>query len=435
MTSRCPKCGREVSAGAFYCPGCGARRKPAGSASSAGVGAMAKSANVVPVSARVGGAPGAASGMGDRLPAKAEIRGVPEIAAVERSLAKALNLDLYGVGWNVPTSLCETGEEFYGALLEHEALSRVQWEDVLDRQLKEAEADASRGGGIWGVFLGGRGCLLNGWLYQRVFKLKSTEDALRDERVFPAMVGTAIHEKWGHGFLGATTALGREAGGLQLDRYRYARLFPKQIVNTPEGVLLAEKWSAVFAATRYADEGWATWVEQQAATLVDAGRPPKPPLTPDTFGSAAASEGLPKDTPVAARMLLDPAVPPAEAQQAMAWWEEAEGALEEAFAARWGQSPRYVVGFALCSLLAARFGRTCVPAALAIAYNVTYGIEGTSVSDLKSVVVRDASLNVNRRLAALAHLPVREGTEMTPDRLARLAHESMGYAVPRELQR
>ncbi|MBT3381351.1 MAG: hypothetical protein HN976_43560 [Lentisphaerae bacterium] len=355
-------------------------------------------------------------------------------------MLRRLDLTRYHTNADLPTLLCETAEEFYGAIFGDEPLSETQLGSLLDHQVEEARRDALNGGGIWGLFLPHRGCLLNGWLYARIFGAEPPAAVLEHAQAFPHIIRTAAHEKWGHGFLSTATALGRETQSLHVDRYRYAQGFPEATVTTPEGLVLREKWHAVFSATRFAEEGWSTWVEHLALNH-GTEFAPVAPKTEETAAELAetmskkTSEGLSvSEAAKAIRALLNPGTPPADAMRAMACLEQAEEALTPGFVEVFGQPPRYVLGYAVCRMLCERFGEACVPVALVLAGNVTYAIERISVSDLQHVVTANDSMNVNRRLAALAHLPVNPSGKSSPGEFGQVAHELLGFAVPESLR-
>ncbi len=405
----CTKCGRELSAAAPYCPGCGMRQ----SDRVEGATSSTSSLNHHPTSSA-------------RL-AMANIGGASALAWLDDWVTQRLRLDP-ATRIQLPTLLCESGEEFYGALFKDEALTPAQMTALLKAELEAARSHAASGGGIWGVFLANQGCLLNGWLYQQVFGLKKAANALNDARVKPMITATAAHEKWGHGFLSSMTALGKETKDLHAERWRHARNFPEQTTNTPEGLLLRERWHAVFGSTRYAEEGWATWIER----LVTREQKSEERAAPDFKQlSVVARKAGGADAEGALTALLDPAQPPDTATQGMAWWEEQEAALTSAFEAAFGQPPRYVVGHALCRLIEQRAGEQGVVTSLLIAGNLRLNLAGMGVSDLKDIVLQNPALNMNRRLAAIAHLPL--SPKLNPTTLARLAHDQLGFATPEGL--
>lgn len=356
---------------------------------------------------------------------------------LDRWMEQALDLGVIRHRLTEPIILCESAEEFYKPLFESEPLSESQFRDLLEKELQQAREGVRQGGGVFGVFLPGRGCLLNGWLIRQL-SVDAAGPAAEPEtphRALDLLLSTAAHEKWGHGFLSALTALGAEVRNLHLDRLRYARRFPQLRTNTPEGVLLLHKWQIVFDATRFAEEGWATWVEKRLfpeCPLAAELTPPQPP-GPDS----AILEGLaalPGEDGVMLRgawaELLDPAVPPDRASQAMKILDEREPVYAPLVEAQFGQPPPYVLGLRLCSLIEQRFGRQNLPLALLLAGNVTYQLAQLPVTDLAHVVASADHLNVNQRLAALAHLPIPDNPRLSRSDFLQASHDHLGFARP-----
>ncbi len=357
-----------------------------------------------------------------------EVRGVPQIAVVERVLTSSVGVNRYGLGWAFPVMLYGMAEEFDGLLLSHKDVSMAQVWAWLEEQIKVTEA--GRDGGVWGVFLDGRGCFLIEWLLAQVFKLESARADVADWRVLLAMTDTAIHEQWGHGLLGATTARGRESGALQTQRYRRAR-HPRQSVTSTDGVILREKWDTEFNSTRFANEGWAIWMEREARSLGPAAKPSPPPLTAAAVRTDARRPICGARSPAEAlEAVVDSSAGPDTAQVAMAVWEEAEPEIEEAFLHIWGQPPRSIVGHAVCSAIARRLGTALEPAAPFVAFHARCGIERHSVADFEQVITQTPSLNVNRRPGELAHVP--DGGAVAGDAraMARAAPDHFAYAIP-----
>lgn len=417
---RCAGCGREVGVGAHFCPGCGRRLR---------------SAPVSPASARPATPtirpgrptnPPVRSAAGKRF-AMTDLKRSPVLGQVDEWIRSELGLGHAEAFANLPTVLCETAEEFYGALFMTEPLSAVQWKELLDQEVAAANQQAREGGGTFGVFLPGQGCLVNGWLFQQLFGLAKASDALSDPASRQHAIGTAVHEKWGHGYISTHGALGGEAQSLSLDRYRYARSFPKLSVTTPEGVVLEQKWSALFSATNFAEEGWATWIERHVLSGF-AG------ATAARRGSLEEvdTSGLPDEAAVSLREVLDDGVSVADATAAMGRIERAAAALNPWFEERFGQPAPYVLGYEICKSIERRFGSACVAPAVLIAMNVTYSLATISVSDLLQVVTSDSRMNVNHRLVALLHMPASDVVR-TPEGLARCAHDQLGFSIPQEL--
>lgn len=369
------------------------------------------------------------------IPGLVEMRGDARWSRMDAWIGSRLGLAAVGQQLKEPTILSETAQEFYGALLSGEPLSPGQWKTLIDQQLKEAREGAERGGGIWGVFLAGQACLINGWLLKEVFGLSQPRDALTDERTRNLVAGTVAHEKWGHGFLSAVTALGEESRRLQLDRVRYARLFSGFHVTTPEGVILREKWRAVYGATRFAQEGWATWVENLVKQEFPeiAGEPEQPAWAAD-FVVPELRLGRLLSAQQALQTLFDRQASPEQAKAAMAVLEQEEDGMTPFFVAQYGRPPRYVIGYGLCWMIQRRFGDTNVPVAAILAGNVVYGLETQGASDVANVIATSPDLNVNHRLAAIAHLPLKDNPCVSRRDFVMACQDRLGMNIPATLK-
>ena len=365
-------------------------------------------------------------------PGMVEMRGDTRLTQMDQWLGETLGLTPVVQQFREPILFSETPQEFYGSLLSGEPLSEGQWQTLLEQQLREARETAGRGGGVWGAFLAGQSCLINGWLFKAVFGLKQAREAITDERTADLVLSTVAHEKWGHGFLSAMTALGVEVRQVHLDRLRHARLFSSFQVTTPEGVILREKWRAVYNATRFAEEGWATWVENVVRQGC-AAKGVAPVRQAEWLADFIVPELRGREWPAvrqAMLVLFDATRPPEEAKVAMATLEQAEDELTPDFMSQYGRPPRYILGYGLCWMIERRFGRWNVPAALLLAGNVVYGLATQGVSDVVNVIAASPDLNVNRRLAAIAHLPVADAPELSRHDFANACQTHLGIIIP-----
>ena len=437
LTGFCSQCGRELSRAARYCPGCGGKVTPQREVAENRATPAPLAAPVLPP--RLSDAEAALPPLAipPLLPAMVEMRGDSRLTQMDRWLGERLGLGAALQQFKEPTILSETAQEFYGTLLAGEPLAADQWRGLLEQQLKEARETAGRGGGVWGAFLAGQACLVNGWLFKSVFGLPQARQALSDPRTAGLMLGVVAHEKWGHGFLSATTSLGAEARQINLDRLRYARLFSGFQVTTPEGVILREKWRAVYNATRFAEEGWATWIEnlvqKNCAAAAGAAGAERAPWMAD-FAVPELRMGKLVSAQKAMLTLFDASRSPDEAKAAMATLEQAEDELTPYFMSQYGRPPRYVIGYGLCWMIERRFGERNVPAALMVAGNVVYGLATHGVSDVVNVIAASPELNVNRRLAAIAHLPGPDAPGRDRGEFAQACRDKLGMNLPANLK-
>ena len=80
-----------------------------------------------------------------------------------------------------------------------------------------------------------------------------------------------------------------------------------------------------------------------------------------------------------------------------------------------------------------RFGERNVPAALILAANVVYGLATQGASDVANIIASSPDLNVNRRLAAIAHLPQQDAPGLPVRDFARACHDRLGLSIPANL--
>lgn len=445
LTGLCPQCGREVSCAALYCPGCGFKfatqhpiQKPSpDSCSGKPLSSISNDELINDKSISPDASIPLPSPAPPIIPEMVELRSDSRFIQIDQWIVDRLKIDFIAQPFNEPTILSETAQEFYGMLLAGEALSEAQWNILLEQQLREAKKNAERGGGIWGAYLAIQGCFINGWLFKTIFNLENARDAITDTRTIPLLFGTVAHEKWGHGFFSSATSIGNETRELHFDRLRYARLFSNYQVNTPDGVILREKWKAVYNATRFVEEGWATWIESLvrqdlASGLIEVKKPQGQWAI--NLSVQELSSGYSISAQQALMNLLDTNHPdPEKAKEAMAVLEKSEDELTPIFIARYDRLPRYIIGCALCRMIAQRFGELNVPLAIVLAGNVTYRTSTQSVSDILNFITKSPDLNVNRRLAAIAHLPINDNRFISKQEFAQECHNRLGISIPKKL--
>ncbi len=351
-----------------------------------------------------------------------------------------------------PVIYCETLEEFFTPILADADISDSTREEVLAAYVADAQAHAEEsGGGIFGVNLPGRGCYVNGWLFGMAHG-QAPRAALQDPTIFPTIMETVCHEKLGHGFIGALTAVGQEKTQLGLWRFDWARKFNLRTVDSPRSSLLRQKHNLVFEATKFTEEGWATWIERIMGWLaaqhglVARDKAPAQPEAKYTLEEVAQLlDTLQKRVPHKQRALVarlaqatqlllvnpDPKAMHALFPAIQVWQQEAQ-LFDEVFAEAFGQPTLYVLGYLLFRRLEARLGWQNLPHVVAIAGNVTYDLENISLVDLATLLSSDPRLNVDARLALLGTLQLRQG--QGSQELARLAREELNLAVPERLE-
>jgi len=346
-----------------------------------------------------------------------------------------------------PVVYCETLEEFYAAILVNQDISETIRQAVVEHEVAEARKRAEEGSGTLGVNLPGQGCYINGWL----FGIKSgrpARAALQNPATFPRIFGTVCHEKLGHGFISAFTAMGQEKTRLGLWRYELAQRFSLRTADSPQSSLLLRKHSLIHQTSVLTEEGWATWVTKALVGLAAANGLLSPeardasPAEGYTLGALGALlQTLQEESPAEARehveafsaalqiLLLEMDRDHDEMVfSAVRIVHALAPAFDAAFGKTFGQPTIYVVGYLLLRRLATQLGERNVPYAIMIAGNVTYELETTSVADLEGLLASDPRLNVDARLALLSRLTLQPGEDYRA--LASKARELLNLAVP-----
>jgi uncharacterized Zn finger protein (UPF0148 family) len=355
-----------------------------------------------------------------------------------------------------PTIYCETFEDFYGSFFAFRNLSpEEQARGVREESERARAALAADGGAVLGVNWPGRGCFLNGEAFAGLHDKRDAAEALRCPATFPHILSTAVHEKLGHGWLTECTARGQEIRSVHLEQHEVARHFLRQASDDPRDVLLQDKWNLLLGTSKYAEEGYATWIESKvlalAAKRVAAG------ATVDERGVALedAANAYPAELVVerlrdsgdeACRDLADAIdylvrAGPAERRELAVLMggvfphtdlglgsAERDEHLDTICSELFGQPLHYVVGFVLVEKLEQRFGARSVPFALALAGNVSYGLETISNADLRVALDSHPYLRMDARLAALGTL---EGVPHDdPDALYMAARRELSLTPP-----
>ncbi len=384
------------------------------------------------------------------------LHGEPALQGLDRLFAMEFDLARYFPDRSLgryPTVYAETLEEFYAPYLELMDVSESSKRVLMERlkaQTEEAAADGR--GGVYGIYWPGRGCYLNGWLFARTAPASgkgrqpiNPRQALTDPQTLPRILATAVHEKQGHGFVSEFTALGEEKKRLGLWRYDIARRFALRDVDTPETALLREKESVVYRSSQLLEEGWSTWIEHHMMGHWAAfnGRPWTPcryaliqvwkPLAQlaKESGDAAVTEAVRDIQQALEIVLLAEDATLDDVHAAVLILHQHGPMADDAFALALGQPFAYVVGYLLLRKMEARLGSLCLPYAVTIAGNVTYGLEQVAASDLQRLVARDPRLNMDSRLAQLGMLELKQKGNVAE--LTHHAHEELNLAVPSSL--
>lgn len=341
---------------------------------------------------------------------------------------------------NYPTIYCETLEEFYTPIVSQMDLSPEARQQELLRLVESAKEAARRnGGGILGYNLPGKGAYLNGWLFGSRAGIPP-QQAFQDKESLQRILETAAHEKLGHGFLNAYSALGEVKTRLGILQIEIARKFGLRAADDPTSSLRREQANLLFLASQLLEEGWATWVETYLAQSL-LGFGPHPRYALQTVLNAIQS--LPARLPeraetqpalLGALALLFGAeqVPIEMLHQAVMIIEVIGVGLDEVLGEKLGQPLRYAVGELLLAQAETNLGAQCVPYAALIAANVNFDPSQVGLSDLRDLLSRDPRLNPDARLAAISRLHPQAKDDVRG--LAKMVAAQLSFSVPKELQ-
>lgn len=369
---------------------------------------------------------------------RVNLAGDQGLAAMDRAFFEAFGLADYFPRRLLayPTFYTETLAEFFEPLIAYDDLSSGSKRAWLDKMIAHArqQAESSQGAaGIFGVNLPDQGCYLNGWLFAYPSGL-APRAALAEPDIYRRVLGTAAHEKLGHGFITAFSALGAEKRQLNLWRFDLARRFGLQPADTPSAVLLREKQALVHASSQLTEEGWATWIEHAMVAQLAGSAPPYSPadlwsaLGPPE-ASLAPELGVLRQA--AALVLGDEPVDSGALHAAVLVLQSASPAANDLVARQLGQPLPYVVGFLLLQKAGEQLGALCLPYLVLIAANLTYNLDQLSVPELAHILGSEFRMNVDSRLAHLARLRLAQPGDIAG--LAQAAREALNLTAPAPL--
>jgi len=340
----------------------------------------------------------------------------------------------------LPTVFCSTPEEFTAAMFERQNISETMRRQLVEAASADMQAEADKGG-TYGFFINGQGCYVNGWLVAKScgLQLGDAKTMLANPAVKARVVRVAAHEKLGHGFLAEFTKQGVEMRALHMGLHRLAREFNIKLADSPDYTLLDEKWRTIFGVSRYAEEGWASWIEDYVSPrmqLEKVGGAIEPEHILRLFDKIIASP----DTAAEGKDFLEKAgnaicaicsgasnVEAADIPHKMQFLQRCDSALGDLFAQTFGQEPCYIVGQLMIQTLERKFGVEALPLLLAIAGCITYSIERHSCSDLALAVAKDPKLSMDVRLALLTKANAKKGDLKG---IAKSAKEDLGLSIP-----
>ena len=373
-----------------------------------------------------------------------DISRADQLRQLDNAFAEIFNLGTYYPlqPRKYPTVYCESLDEFFAPIVGQLNLSPKARKAELERMKNESKctAEETNGGGILGYNLPGQGCYLNGWLFVYGSNLPP-RTSLEHPELLHHVLGTAAHEKLGHGFLSTYSALGKTKVELGISLLEIARRFGLDPSDDPVVSIRQEQAELLNMASQLLEEGWATWVETWlAANLMESGTHPR-----HSIGAIAqAIENLPGEVPErekiqcalygALELLFgEEDVPMELIHQAVMTVAMLGSQLDAYFGSALGQPLRYAVGELIMVQAGTNLGPVCVPYAALIAANVSFNPEEIGLSDLREMFATKPNLNPDARVAALSRMRLDQINSIAE--LARRAESELSFSVPKELKR
>lgn len=382
------------------------------------------------------------------------------LTLVDAWTLESFELDRLGAGQvSAPTFYCESLEEFYGSFFAFRNLSPEEQARGVSEETQQARAVLEAGGGgVLGVNWPGKGCYLNGEAFAHMHGKSSAAEALRCPKTFPNILTTAVHEKLGHGWLAEHTTRGREIRTVHLEQHEVARHFLRRTSDDPRDVLLQDKWNILLATSKYSEEGYSTWLESKALAVA-ASRLARGEAVEERGIQLEAVSGFYHRDRILSTLEQAGGDLGVELAQAMSYVLDADAAERGQLAALmsgvfphtsvslntqerdeaydqlcselFGQPLHYVFGCLLINRLEQTFGERSVPFALALAGNVSYGLESVSNADLRVAMDSNPQLRMDVRLCLLGTL---EGVpHNNPDALYEAARRELSLTPPKLL--
>ena len=373
-----------------------------------------------------------------------DLSGSTPLRDLDAAFAEIFNLKAYypTKALEYPTVYCESLEEFFTPIAEHLNLSSEARQAELGRMIAEARhtAQETKGGGILGYNLSGLGCYLNGWLFVYGHDLP-LRGAFEKPELLLRVLSTAAHEKLGHGFLSAYSALGKVKAELGITLHETARRFGVRPSDDPVDSLRMSQAELLTMASQLLEEGWATWVETfLASNLMQVGGHPRHSLEaifqaignlPTEFHERENIQAALLGSLEALFSQVD--VPLPLLHQAVMVIEMLGSELDGYFGPALGQPLRYAVGELIMAQAGVNLGPVCVPYAALIAANISFDPQGISLTDLREMFANKPNLNPDARLAALSRLQLAQVNDIAE--LARRTEADLSFSVPGEIKR
>jgi hypothetical protein len=342
---------------------------------------------------------------------------------------------------NYPTQYCETLEAFLAPMLETANISPEMRQAILQQKVEEARQGAQEhnGGGTFGYNLPAKGCYLNGWLFAYGREI-SPQKAFEVPELALQILGTAIHEKLGHGFIVAYSDLGKLNFSLGATLLDIARRFNLRSADDMLSSVHYQQALLLHKFTQLLEEGWASWLEtyllQQMSGLELRPSHRLPAVVAaviDLPADLAEREEIEASLLGALAALFAPEqVPLRVLHQAVMALDVIGGELDGYFGPVLGRPLRYAVGQLLLCNAEARLGAACVPYAVLIAASVTMDPARIGMSDLYDLLTHEPHLNPDARLATLCQMKLEQPGSV--GELAQRAAAELSFSVPAELK-
>lgn len=373
----------------------------------------------------------------------AEMTSSSQLRALDDTFIDLFNLSAYYPTSKLlyPTVYCETIEEFFQPIVAQMNISAAARHATLQELVQKTKENAnSRGMGIYGVNIPGKGAYINGWLFGYTRQM-SAREAYQDPEVLRNILQTVAHEKLGHGFIFAYSALGQVATRLGLSQIETARRFGLHQADDPSARLREEQSNLVFSVSQFLQEGWATWIE----SYLDAQFTPNAVRPRYTIQKVCdAAEKLPANFPNRADLISalfntlgilfsSNAVPLSQLLNAFRSLHILGQILDEFFGSILGQPLCYIIGELLFNQAEMNLGETCLPYATLIAANVTFDPATIGLSDLNMLLTGDPALNPDVRLAALSRMQLTQRNNLSE--FVQKAAAELSLTVPDELKK
>jgi hypothetical protein len=372
------------------------------------------------------------------------LTGCDPLQQMDRGFTQHFQLDRYFStrALAYPTILCGTLEEFYSTELFHQNISDFSRQQLLQNKVLEAQALADQSGGKSGTFginIPGRGCYLNGWLFN--YGRSTPVDAmLEDPQILPLILMTAVHEKLGHGFLSSFSTFGKARTHLDLDLIGTAEKFGSHPSDNPTDSLRLSQYAIISQVSQVFEEGWATWIETYLGNRIWDRKHPiySPELIAEAIQNItlAAPDLQDVQNVLMAALIVLFSAEPADAETVFGAIRVVETLgyhLDEYFSAAISQPLRYAIGELLCTVIEIKQGVLCVPYAVLTAGNVDISPASLSLNDLRVLLTGDYRLSPDARLALISKLTA--GTEKNDvSDLAQRIESQLSFSIPPELK-